>query len=184
MIDFACVVAADEQDGIGKENDLPWPRLKADLKHFRDVTTAAPAGRHNAVIMGRRTWDSVPPRYRPLPDRLNVVITRGRLDVPEGVLVARSLDDALGQAAAHDGIAALFVIGGGEIYRQSFAHPRCATVYLTRLASTFACDTFIPDVRDGFVLAETLSTHHDGGLDYRIERWVRSHAIAATSPIA
>lgn len=173
MTDFACVVAADSNHGIGRDNDLPWPRLKADLKHFRDVTTAAPAGRRNAVIMGRRTWESVPARFRPLPARLNVVITRGDLDVPDGVLVARSLDDALAQAAGAADAARLFVVGGGEIYRQSFAHAACAEVYLTRIAAAFDCDTFIPDVGERFELAEVLATHRDADVDYQIERWVR-----------
>jgi dihydrofolate reductase len=189
VIDFACVVAADEQDGIGKDNDLPWPRLKADLEHFRDVTTtpvrpepgerqrARVEGR-NAVIMGRKTWESVPPRYRPLPDRLNVVVTRSAtLDVPDGVIVASSLDDALERTAAADGVDGVFIIGGGDVFAQAFAHPRCATVYLTRIASTFACDAFIPDVRERFILRETLATHHDAGFDYRIERWTRQRAV-------
>ena len=173
MTDFACVVAADSHHGIGKANDLPWPRLKADLKHFREVTTNAPAGRRNAVIMGRRTWESVPPRYRPLPERLNVVVTRGVLTVPDGVLVAGSLDGALAAAAGAGDVARLFVVGGGDIYRQAFAHPSCAEVYLTRIAAVFDCDTFIPDVNDGFALAEVLATHHEAGVDYQIERWIR-----------
>lgn len=173
MPDFACVLAADQNNGIGRNNDLPWPKLKADLKHFRDVTTMAPSGRRNAVIMGRRTWDSIPPKYRPMPERLNVVITRGRLDVPDGVLVASSLDDALTQAAGAGSIERLFVVGGGEIFRQSFAHPSCAEVFLTRIAAVFDCDTFVPDVRDRFTLAEVMATHHEAGVDYAIERWVR-----------
>lgn len=173
MTDFACVVAADQNNGIGKHNDLPWPKLKADLKHFRDVTSAAPEGRRNAVIMGRRTWDSIPPKYRPMPERLNVVVTRGRPEVPDGVLVASSLDDALAQAAGAGSIERLFVIGGGDIFRQSFAHPRCTEVYLTRIAAEFDVDTHIPDVRDRFTLAEVLATHHEAGVDYTIERWVR-----------
>jgi dihydrofolate reductase len=173
VTDFACVVAADQNHGIGKHNDLPWPKLKADLKHFRDVTSTAPDGRRNAVIMGRRTWDSIPPKYRPMPARLNVVVTRGRPEVPDGVLVAGSLDDALAQARGAGSIERLFVIGGGDVFRQSFAHPACAEVYLTRIAAVFDCDTFIPDVRDRFVLAEVMATHHEAGVDYTIERWTR-----------
>jgi dihydrofolate reductase len=171
--DFACVVAADQNNGIGRHNDLPWPKLPADLKHFRDVTSTAPEGRRNAVLMGRKTWDSIPPKYRPMPQRLNVVITRGKLDVPDGVLVAASLDDALAQAEGADSMERLFVVGGGEIFRQSFAHPRCGEVYLTRVDATFDCDTFIPDVRDRFTLADVMATHREAEIDFRIERWVR-----------
>jgi dihydrofolate reductase len=170
---FACVVAADVNNGIGKDNDLPWPKLKADLKHFRDVTSAAAAGKRNAVIMGRRTWDSIPAKYRPMPDRLNVVITRGTIDVPEGVIVAHSLDEALNRASLAEDVDKLMVVGGGEIFRQAFAHVRCRDVYLTRIDHAFEVDAHIPDVRERFVLAETMATHHDAGFTYAIERWTR-----------
>ena len=67
----------------------------------------------------------------------------------------------------------LFVIGGAEIYRQAFAHPRCQDVYLTRIDATYDCDAFIPDLGTDFALLETMSTHHDASVDYRIERWRR-----------
>lgn len=171
---FSCVVAADEVNGIGKGNDLPWGPLRADLKHFRDITTTAPAGKRNAVIMGRRTWESVPPKYRPLAGRLNIVITRGEIEAPGGVVVARALDDALNRATVEPDIDAVFVIGGGQIYRQAFAHVRCHAVYLTRVEAILDCDTFIPDLNERFRLAEPMAGGlRDAGLDYRIERWVR-----------
>jgi dihydrofolate reductase len=89
------------------------------------------------------------------------------------VLVAASLDDALAQAEGADSMERLFVVGGGEIFRQSFAHPRCGEVYLTRVDATFDCDTFIPDVRDRFTLADVMATHREAEIDFRIERWVR-----------
>jgi dihydrofolate reductase len=172
---FACVVAADRANGIGKDNDLPWPRLKTDLKHFREVTSTAAPGRRNAVLMGRRTWDSVPEKYRPLPDRLNIVITRGAPPVPDGVLVAGSLDDALNRACLAPDVDQVFVVGGGTIYAQAFEHVRCRDVYLTRIDAELDCDAFIPDVHERFELAETLEGGvHEAGLDYRIERWVRA----------
>lgn len=175
MRDFACVLAVDRRGGIGRDNDLPWPRLPADLKHFARVTCAAPAGQRNAILMGRKTWLSVPERLRPLPRRLNVVISRGTLAVPAGVEVARSLDDALARAAAHPDVAGLFVVGGGEIYREAFGHPRCGDIYLTRLDADFDADTFAP-LPPEFVPVETLATHDEAGIHYTIERWRRPAA--------
>lgn len=177
---FDCVVAADLRGGIGRDGQLPWPRLRDDLRFLRTLTTTAAAGRRNAVIMGRKTWDSVPARFRPLPDRLNVVVTRGALDLGDDAVVARSLDDALARAGARADIDRLFVIGGGELYRLAFAHPRCRDVYLTRIDASFDCDAFIPDVEHDFERVETLAHHHDAGLAFRIERWRRRPPAAAT----
>jgi dihydrofolate reductase len=168
---FDCVVAADAAGGIGRGNDLPWPKLKGDLKFLREMSSAAPAGKRNAVIMGRKTWDSVPAKFRPLPGRQNVVLSRHPVAIADA-LVARSLDDALNQAVLQDDVDRIFVIGGAEIYRLAFAHPRCRDVYLTRIEAAYECDTFLPAM-DAFDLAETIAGHHDAGVDYRIERWRR-----------
>lgn len=180
MIDaFDCVVAADRAGGIGRDNDLPWPKLRGDLRFLRETTTQASPGRRNAVIMGRRTWDSVPARFRPLPGRLNVVMSRGALALGDEALVAGSLDDALARAGGEDDIERVFVLGGAEVFRAAFADPRCRDVYLTRIDAVYACDTFLPAM-DDFELVETIAAHHDGGVDYRIERWRRRGWPAST----
>jgi dihydrofolate reductase len=169
---FDCVVAADAAGGIGKDNDLPWPRLREDLRFLRRVTSEAPPGRRNAVIMGRLTWESVPSAMQPLPGRLNVVVSRQALALPPGVLVAAGLDAALAAARAVADVAGLFVIGGAQLYRLAFAHPACRHVYLTRIAATFDCDTFLPPL-EGFALDEVLARHEEHGLAYEIQRWGR-----------
>ena len=169
MDSFDCVVAADAAGGIGKHNDLPWPRLREDLRFLRRITTEAPAGRQNSVIMGRLTWESVPSKMQPLPGRLNVVISRRAVALPEGVVLAGSLDEAL---AAGD-VATRFVIGGAQIYTQAFAHPACRHVYLTRIAATFDCDTFLPPLEPHFALAEVLADHREHDIDFQIQKWSR-----------
>ena len=167
---FDVVVAADLDWGIGKASGLPWPKLKGDLAHFKNITCS---GATNAIVMGRKTWQSTEVAGRPLPRRLNVVITRGELAVPEGVAVARSLDEALSAAAACE---AIFVVGGAEIFREAFAHSALRWVYLTRVNGRFGCDTHIQDLDalgfrrvdwDGELAAE------DSGVSYRIERLAR-----------
>lgn len=170
---FACVVAADLGHGIGKDNDLPWPRLSTDLRTFKRITSAAAPGRRNALIMGRLTWDSVPPPLRPLPGRLNIVISRTSPALPDGVWLATSLDQALTRASADPDLDKLFVIGGGQIYAQAFAHPACTELFVTRLAARFDCDTFIPPIPDGFTRAEVLAEVEEAGVRYAIERWAR-----------
>lgn len=170
------VLAVDEAWGIGKDGGLPWPKLSADLRHFKEVTSAAPEGKRNAVVMGRRTWESKEVAGRALPRRRNVVLTRRPLQAPEGVLVVsaeeRALDRALDELAAQDDLGSVFIIGGAEIYRLALAHPRCRYVYLTRVAGTYGCDTFVPNLdelcdRDPSWPARV---HAENGVDLRIER--------------
>ncbi|KAA8908359.1 dihydrofolate reductase-like protein [Sphaerosporella brunnea] len=142
--------------GIGRNGALPW-RLKSELAYFARVTkrvvAAAPtstSARVNAVIMGRKTWFSIPPRFRPLPDRLNVVLSRdSSLDLGNsGAVLARSLEDALEKISARgeDGVERVFVIGGAEIYKAALEHPAAKRVLLTRINTEFEVDTFFPDV--------------------------------------
>ena len=75
---FSLVVAATQKGGIGLKNDLPWPKLKGDMSFFRDLTsTCDDENKMNAVILGRKTWESIPTKFRPLPGRINIVLSRG-----------------------------------------------------------------------------------------------------------
>ena len=94
---------------IGKDNSMPW-HLPEDLAHFKRLTQGCP------VIMGRKTWDSLPPRFRPLPGRSNIVITRQPIWQAEGALHASSLPEALQLSGD---VPEVWVIGGAEIYRQA-----------------------------------------------------------------
>jgi len=170
---FDIVVAADDRLGIARGGDLPW-RLPGDLAHFKKLTTAAPPGQRNAVFMGRTTWESIPPRFRPLPDRLNLVLTR-RADypVPDGVLVAPAIDAAVALLAARPEVADIFCVGGGAIYTAAVEMPACRRIYITRVAGDFACDTFFPRFEHLFERARVMGEGNDGGVAYRIEVWER-----------
>ena len=139
------IVAAGENNEIGKNNDLIW-HLRDDLKRFKDLTS----GHH--IIMGRKTFESFP---KPLPNRTHIVISR-QLDyqVPEGVLVVNNLEDALA-LAKND--AQPFIIGGGEIYK--LAMPYASKIELTRVHSNFDADTFFPEI-DMTQWKETANTFH------------------------
>jgi dihydrofolate reductase len=175
---FDLVVAADLDWGIGKDNGLPWPKLRGDLAHFRKLTsTTAHGGARNAIVMGRNTWQSKEVAGRPLPKRLNIVVTRGTLAVPDGVVVAPSLDAAVGAADA-TGVERIFVVGGAQLYTDALADPRLARVYLTRIAARYGCSVRIPDldaagfVRDASWEGEAIGD--EAGVHYRIERLVRA----------
>lgn len=151
MHTFDIVVAVDGCSGIGKGGTLPW-QLPGDMAYFRKVTTSvARSGKRNAVVMGRKTWESIPAKFRPLKDRLNVVITRQPdLPLPDGVLRAGSLDAALALADRQD-IENVFLIGGGAAYAEGLCHRLLHRVYWTEVRADFACDVFFPPLGEEFV---------------------------------
>lgn len=152
---FTVIVAADSNNGIGKNNNLPW-RLKGDMKYFKEKTTTTTVySERNVVIMGRNTWVSIPEKFRPLPDRLNIVLSNNHeflKTLPEGVVGVTSLDSALDYCKSLQNINNVFVIGGAILYKEAFTHPECFEILLTRINKSFECDTFIPVVDQSFVL--------------------------------
>jgi dihydrofolate reductase len=169
---FTCVLAADDDRGIGIGSGLPWPKLAGDVAHFKAITTQTrEPGRRNAIVMGRRTWDTLPARCQPLPGRLNIVVSRQALVVPDGVLLAAGLDAAMA-AATSSGVETIHMVGGGSLYAEALRHPGCQVVYYTRIAGRFQADTFVPAFEDDFVL-EASEPRSDAGVAYVIERWRR-----------
>jgi dihydrofolate reductase len=172
---FAIVAALDARGGIGKGGKLPW-NLKGDLAHFRVLTLGERSdGKRNAVIMGRRTWESLPPKFRPLPGRFNIVLSRTPGFSMEGSalpgMVASGLGPALLAAASAGG--ETFVIGGARVFSEAIVHPECNRLYLTRIGKDFGCDTFFPPIPNAFHRIATLPVHEEGGVQYHFEIYER-----------
>ena len=125
------IVAIAENGVIGRENGLPW-RLSTDLKRFKALTMGKP------VLMGRKTWESMP--KRPLPGRRNIVITRDANYVADGAEVFSSLDEALEAAGGGD----VCIIGGGEVYAQGLDH--ADELHVTHVEAAVDGDTLFPDI--------------------------------------
>ncbi|KAF2477613.1 uncharacterized protein BDR25DRAFT_364484 [Lindgomyces ingoldianus] len=173
------ILAATPNLGIGKAGQLPWPSLKQEMGYFARVTKRVPAvpssqsqpqprKRINAVIMGRKTWDSIPLKFRPLKGRMNFVVTRdvgsekwastalrkgGGLE--EGPIIVSSIQAAV---EALDGeeverrdvsVERAFVIGGGSVYKAALELPQTRRVLLTKIEREYECDTFFPVDLDG-----------------------------------
>jgi len=168
MKKFSIVVAMDEEMGIGRDNDLPWPRLNGDMKHFAEVTTAgAEAGKLNAAIMGRKTWESIPEGRRPLEGRVNAVLSRGEVQLPEGVLLFHSLEDALNGLSDMKEVDKLFVIGGANVFAQAIPDPNCEKIYLTKIEGKFECDTFLAPISGQYGQVWGSEQNEDAGIKYR-----------------
>lgn len=132
MISLIAAVAANR--AIGKNNELLW-HLPADMAYFRETTRGRP------VIMGRKTWESLPARFRPLPGRHNIVVSRNAAYVAPGATLATSLDAAIALAAGNENT---FVIGGAELYEQAL--PFADKLFLTEVSQNVDGDAFFPPV--------------------------------------
>lgn len=128
---ISLLLAASENNVIGKDNKLPW-HLPNDLKYFKNLTWGMP------ILMGRKTFDSI---GKPLPGRKSIVITRNKEWQHEGVDVVHSLDEAAERATAY-GAKEIFIIGGAEIFQSAL--PQADRIYLTRIHHHFDGDTFFP----------------------------------------
>jgi len=143
------LIAAVARNGvIGVDNRLPW-HLPADLKHFKALTTG------HTVIMGRKTWESLPEKFRPLPGRRNIVVTRNAGYQAEGAVVATSLHAAI--EAAESGEA--FVIGGAQLYATAMALAN--RLQLTEIDAAFEGDTFFPEIDRRQWQEAARETHRD-----------------------
>jgi dihydrofolate reductase / thymidylate synthase len=169
-VSFDVVVAADLEWGIGKDQSLPWPKLRGDLRHFKRITsTSSGPGRRNAIVMGRKTWQSKEVGERALPDRINVVVSRAGIEVPAGVIAARSLDEALAVPDAET----VFVVGGAILLIDAIERPDLRYVYLTRIEERYDCEVKMPNLdARGFVKVawEGDFANEEHGVRYRIER--------------
>jgi dihydrofolate reductase len=127
---ISLIVAKSNNNVIGKNNQLIW-HLPADLKHFKTITMG------HTVVMGRKTYESM---MKPLPGRTNVVITRQDNYHPEGITIEPSLEDALKDLKVEE----VFIIGGGEIFKQAMAVAN--KLYITEIHADFEGDTFFPEI--------------------------------------
>ncbi len=127
--------------GLGYENDLLF-KIPEDLKRFRDLTIGHP------VIMGRRTWESLPLKFRPLPGRTNIVITSKDLSASPEVIVCKNVEDAVSEAKKLDKDFA--IIGGAMVFNKTL--PYTNRLLLTEIEGNKTSDTFFPEFKNDFVL--------------------------------
>lgn len=143
---LSAILAMDENRLIGKNNQLPW-HLPADLKHFKTLTLGKP------ILMGRKTYESI---GKPLPKRINIVMTRDENFTAPGCIVVHSIQDAL-QFAAAEQAPEIVVIGGAHIYQQLL--PFTQRIYMTIVHHQFEGDTYFPEL-DRQAWKEIECSHH------------------------
>eukprot|EP01061_Rhynchopus_euleeides_P046632 TRINITY_DN8943_c3_g1_i1.p1 TRINITY_DN8943_c3_g1~~TRINITY_DN8943_c3_g1_i1.p1 ORF type:complete len:488 (+),score=247.96 TRINITY_DN8943_c3_g1_i1:78-1541(+) len=192
---FSAIYAADAKGGIGKDGTLPW-RLPGDMKHFKEVTLKPSTSKidttvqQNVVIMGRKTYMSIPERFRPLEGRLNVVLsnTVTKDDIAPGVanveVVKGGLADALKMLTTEQflpRVDRVFVIGGAALIESSFKdrEVRAAlhSIYLTHIDGDFSCDVNVQfdAAKEGFYGATLSDDFTEGETTYRFAKYVKNN---------
>lgn len=151
----SAIVAAAENNVIGKDNDLLW-HIPADFKHFKNTTMGKP------MVMGRKTFESLPGL---LPGRPHIVVSRSGYDA-EGIESAGSIEQGIELAKAH-GTDEIFVIGGAQIYKQAIEQGLCDRIYLTRVHKEYEGDAFFPVLNESD-WSITKQEHHEGNPTFTI----------------
>lgn len=134
------ILAVDEEFWIWKWNDIPW---KSDLKNFKEITTfTQDSDKQNALIMGRKTWESIPEKFRPFSGRKNFVISSQiqKSEIYEGFT---GIENAIEKAQIDEEVESIFIIGWASIYNYVFEKDLVDEVYLTRIPGRHECDTFV-----------------------------------------
>jgi len=137
---LSLIVAMDLERGIGKNNDLMW-HLPADMKFFKETTFG------HVVVMGRKNYESIPERFRPLPGRENAVLSRNTDFEAPGCTVFGSLDACLDHYQNEDE-RTVFIIGGGQIYKEALVSGLVTEMFITHVRHSFGADTFFPELNE------------------------------------
>uniref|UniRef100_A0A2P2I0L3 dihydrofolate reductase n=1 Tax=Hirondellea gigas TaxID=1518452 RepID=A0A2P2I0L3_9CRUS len=167
------IVACCEGGGIGINGELPW-RLRKEMQHFSRLTRrVGTQEQQSAVVMGRKTWVSIPEKFRPLPHRLNYVLTTSKGSVFPGAEACNSLEDAIERYGHSAAGGTLWAIGGHSIYEAALKSPFLYRVYVTRVHASITCDTFLPPLPPGLtpVSDSDVSTEQqlEGDITYHYE---------------
>lgn len=179
---FSMMVACTTDGGVGFRNSIPWYN-PADMKHFQRVTTRTKdPEKQNAIIMGRKTWESLP--RKPLQNRRNVILSRSSLDI-RGCEVYGSLDTALSVLLHESNVESIFVIGGGEVYREAILHPQCRRVFVTLMDAPIPCDTHFPveTLHSHYTLDTTSELMEHDGLEFVFQEYTRKGGQSHVTPM-
>lgn len=166
---LSLIVAVDSQKGIGKNNDLMW-NLPADMRFFKETTEG------HVVIMGRKNYDSIPEKYRPLAGRTNIVLSRQAEFKAANCLVFSSLEECLNKLSLLPSQKA-FIIGGAQIYKLAIESNLVDEVFITQIDKAYGADTFFPEFDTSSFHKELLFTQNADNkhsASFKVYRYIKS----------
>jgi dihydrofolate reductase len=147
---YALIVALGRKNEIGKNNDLVW-HLPRDMKFFKDTTAG------HTVVMGRKNWESIPEKFRPLPNRQNIVLTRNENYSAPGAIVIKNFNDI--PSVVNDKNDKCFIIGGAQVYKLALTDGNLEEMFITYVDETFDADTHFPEFNKAEWNEETMLTY-------------------------
>lgn len=168
--------------GIGYRNGLPWPLIKTDMNRFTKITTETENEmKRNSVIMGRKTWESLPRKFRPLPNRENIVVSSEY--TVTSVATLKTLEEAINYSNKQSGIENTYVIGGEQIYKEAIQNPKCSKIYITEIEKEYTSDKYFPEIPsymkkileeeeyDSTVKSNIVFKTYDNIIDWESDEW-------------
>ena len=173
---FSIILAVDERNWIWKNNELAW-NISADMKYFKKITSETnDLAKHNAVVMWRKTWESIPSKYRPLPNRVNCILSRSlKYDdiwspIDDFVLYFNSIDHCLSELESKENVENIFIIGWANLYNQVLDNPMLDKIYITKVKWNHDCDVFFEWVPNNFLVESYIDPEVENGIEYSF--WV------------
>ena len=168
------ICAIDNKYGIGIDNILPW-KLICDMEYFKKITrNCVDKNKKNAVIMGRKTWESIPIKFRPLKDRINIVISRLNPECTGADLVTNNIDLAINYLNEFDNVENIFVIGGSQIYdifMKNKEKYKLNKLYITHIHKNFKCNRFLPEIGPQYKLDLISELKKENNLSFRFAEY-------------
>lgn len=162
------ILACDEVGWIGKEGGIPW-ELPEDMDYFKCITSKTiDESKKNAVIMGRKTWESIPERFRPLSGRENYILSKSlsQDDIPDWVKVFADFESAHKEISLRNDIEEIFVAGGSTLYNDLLDHKYIDGVYITQISWDFHCDRHFRWINRSFYLESISEQKNHAGISY------------------
>lgn len=181
---YSIVIAVDEKNGIWKDGKLAWS-IKEDMQHFKNITTKTKKKKkRNAVIMGRKTWESIPKKFKPLPDRLNCVLSSDFVENPQDIgkqaLWFNSFEACHEYVSQLQDIDYIFIIGWSYLYNLVLESELLDTIYLTKVYGDFNCDVFFSEIPSHFKITKTSKMKSENDIWYQMLQY-KNKGVSSSS---
>ena len=163
------IVAIDLENWIWKNWDLAW-KISKDLKYFKDITLQTKnINNKNMVVMGRKTWESIPDKYKPLPWRINAVLTRNKDFNNDLCVNYSSIEEMFKETEKKKNIENIFIIGWANIYNQVLKKVMIDKIYITKIEKIYWCDVFFGNIPENFILEWSPEKQEENWVKFRFE---------------